>query len=70
MITPGTNNYKIDTDNYKEAKAYNLGYEHGLKDTKARALVGLWRAYLKYKNLDPDLALLIRDTITEVEKLK
>ena len=69
MITPRTTNYKIDTDDYRQARAYNLGYEHGIKDIKSRALVRLWKSYLKYKELDPDLAKLILDTIKDTEKL-
>ncbi len=61
---------KLDTDDVRIARAYNQGYEHGMQDTKSRALVGLWRNYLKYKNLDPDLAALILDTIKTTEKLK
>lgn len=70
MITRTTTKYKIDTDDYKQARAYNQGYQHGLEDTKSRALVSLWKAYLKYKDLDPDLAKLIREAISEAEKLK
>lgn len=62
---------KTDTaTEYQLAKAYNTGYEHGLKDMKSRALVGLWKEYLKYKDLDPDLAKLIRQTIEVTEKLQ
>lgn len=62
---------KIDTQlEFQLAKAYNTGYEHGLKDMKSRALVGLWKEYLKYKDLDPDLAKLIRQTIEVTEKLQ
>lgn len=62
---------KIDTQlEFRLAKSYNLGYEHGLKDMRSRALVGLWKQYLKFKDLDPDLANLIRDIIDQVEKQK
>lgn len=60
---------KLDTQlEFQLAKAYNTGYEHGLKDMRSRALVGLWKQYLKYKDLDSDLAKLIRDIIDQVEK--
>lgn len=62
---------KIDTHlEFQLAKSYNTGYEHGLKDMRSRALVGLWKQYLKFKDLDPDLANLIRDIIDQVEKQK
>ena len=65
---------KTDTDQntlneYQLAKSYNLGYEHGLKDMKSRVLVTLWKDYLKFKDLDPDLAKLILETIKNAEKL-
>lgn len=70
MLSPKEDNMKTDTVNeYQLAKAYNTGYEHGMKDMKSRALVGLWKEYLKYRTLDPDLAKLIRDTIEITEKL-
>lgn len=62
---------KIDTQlEFQLAKAYNTGYEHGLKDMRSRALVGLWKEYLKFKDLDPDLAKLIKGTIEAVENQK
>ena len=61
----------LDTEqDYKLAKNYNLGYEHGLKDMKSRVLVTLWRDYLKFKDLDPDLSKLIFETIKNAEKLQ
>jgi hypothetical protein len=69
MITGNSITHKIDTDDVRIARAYNQGYEHGLQDTKSRALVTLWKSYLKYKNLDPDLAKLILETIKTTEKL-
>lgn len=71
MLTHREDNVKTDTvTEYQLAKSYNLGYEHGLKDMKSRALVGLWKEYLKFKDLDPDLARLIRQTIETTEKLQ
>ena len=62
---------KLDTvTEFQLAKAYITGYEHGLKDMRSRALVGLWKQYLKFKDLDQDLATLIRDIIDQVEKQK
>ena len=69
MITANGSNAKKDTWDYQLAKAYNTGYDHGLKDIKSRALIRLWKSYLKYKDLDPDLAKLILDTIKDTEKL-
>lgn len=40
-----------------------------MKDMKSRALVTLWKDYLKFKDLDPDLAKLILETIKNAEKL-
>jgi hypothetical protein len=71
MLTHTGDNMKIDTQlEFQLAKSYNTGYEHGLKDMRSRALVGLWKQYLKFKDLDPDLAKLIRDIIDQVEKQK
>lgn len=69
MIPSKYEDYKLDTTHYPTATAYNQGYQHGLEDTKKRALVRLWKSYLKYKDLDPDLAKLILDTIKDTEKL-
>jgi hypothetical protein len=71
MLTHREDNMETDTaTEYQLAKSYNLGYEHGMKDMKSRALVGLWKEYLKFKDLDPDLAKLIRQTIETTEKLQ
>lgn len=70
MITANSKNQQKDTWDFQLAKAYNTGYEHGLKDMRSRALVGLWKEYLKFKDLDPDLGKLIRDIIDKVEKQK
>lgn len=69
MIPSKYASYKLDTDHYPTAVAYNQGYEHGLKDTKIRALVDLWQEYKKYEELDPDLAKLIKSVIMKIEKL-
>ncbi len=69
MITANNTNTKSNTWDFQLARAYNQGYEHGMKDMKSRALVGLWKEYLKYRTLDPDLAKLILDTIKTTEKL-
>ena len=68
MITANSQNSKKDTWDFQLAKAYNTGYEHGLKDMRSRALVGLWKEYLRFKDLDPDLGKLIRDIIDRIEK--
>jgi hypothetical protein len=71
MLTHRGDNMKIDTvTEYQLAKSYNTGYEHGMKDIKSRILVTLWKDYLKFKDLDPDLAKLILDTIKNAEKLQ
>ncbi len=54
----------------EKAKSYNLGYTHGLEDLKMRALIELWNEVNKMKNLDPDLATLLKLAIARIEKLK
>lgn len=62
---------KTDTvTEYQLAKSYNTGYEHGMKDMRSRVLVTLWKDYLKFKDLDPDLSKLILETIKNAEKLQ
>ena len=53
----------------EKAKSYNLGYTHGLKDLKMRALVELWQSARKYQLVDPELYELFKDAISRIEKL-